>query len=271
MDATAKDLVRQIVVISATVYMLIAAAVGSGLLGGTPVQDLQDGALAADGSFLAPAAPAFSIWSVIYVLLIAYAVWQALPAQRAPRASARDRLVGRRDRGAQRDLARARAVHDARAHRGRIVAAARRALRRPSCRPIRFPAEGVLDSLLIDGATGLHLGWVSLATVANIAAWLTAIGPDSWADSADVWGVVVLVVVGVIGVGDRVGERMAGRARPRDRRGGCRGSPSGVCRTSRRASVDRRHGDHRGRRGGRRARARRTLVHRAIEVRNAEA
>ena len=54
--------------------------------------------------------------------------------------------------------------------------------------------------LLIDGATGLHLGWVSLATVANTAAWLTAIGPQSWAESADLWGVIVLVVVGILGV-----------------------------------------------------------------------
>src|SRR3954452_3866871 len=91
MDATPRDLVRQIAVISATVYMLVAAAVGSGSLGGTPVQDLQGGALEADGSYLAPATPAFSIWSVIYVLLIAYAVWQALPAQRARE---RQRVIG---------------------------------------------------------------------------------------------------------------------------------------------------------------------------------
>src|SRR6187402_1248575 len=91
MEATSKDLVRQIVVISATVYMLVAAAVGSGLLGGTSVEDLQGGALAADGSFLAPASPAFSIWSVIYLLLVAYAVWQALPSQRS---RPRQRAVG---------------------------------------------------------------------------------------------------------------------------------------------------------------------------------
>ena len=74
MESPGKDLARQISVISATVYMLVAAAVGSGLLGGTSVQDLQGGALGADGSFLAPASPAFSIWSLIYLLLIVYAI-----------------------------------------------------------------------------------------------------------------------------------------------------------------------------------------------------
>ena len=57
-----RGLLRQIVVIAAVVFMLIAAAVGTGAFGGTPVQDLQDGALDADASLLAPATPAFSIW-----------------------------------------------------------------------------------------------------------------------------------------------------------------------------------------------------------------
>lgn len=199
MNATSRDLVRQIVVIAAIVYMLVAAVVGVGLLGGTAVEDLQDGALAADGSFLAPAGPAFSIWSVIYVLLTAYAVWQALPSQRA--------------RERQRSLGwwiAATAVLN-----GTWLVLAQFttlvltvvgivllliALCATFVQTILFPAEGALDSILIDGATGLHLGWVSLATVANIAAWLTAVGPESWADYAEVWGVVVLVIVGLLGV-----------------------------------------------------------------------
>jgi hypothetical protein len=199
MDATPRDLLRQIVVISATVYMLVAAAVGSGLLGGTPVEDLQGGALAADGSYLAPAGPAFAIWSVIYVLLIAYAVWQALPSQRT---SDRQRSLGwwiaatAVLNGTWLVLAQFATLP--------LTVAGIVALLIVLCvtfvRTVRFPGQGVLDSLLIDGATGLHLGWVSLATVANTAAWLTAIGPQSWAESADLWGVIVLVVVGILGV-----------------------------------------------------------------------
>ena len=86
MNATARsgsDLARQIVVISAVVFMIIAAMVGVGLFGGTNVRDLQGGALDADATVLAPGRQAFSIWSVIYLLMIAYAVWQALPGQRA--------------------------------------------------------------------------------------------------------------------------------------------------------------------------------------------
>ena len=199
MEATAKDLVRQITVISATVYMLVAAAVGSGLLGGTSVQDLQGGALAADGSFLAPATPAFSIWSVIYLLLIAYAVWQALPSQRS---RGRQRAVGW--------WIAATAVLNgtwlvlAQFSTLLLTAIGIVLLLIVLCatfvQTVRYPAEGFVDSVLIDGATGLHLGWVSLATVANIAAWLTTVGESSWAQAADVWGITTLILVGLIGV-----------------------------------------------------------------------
>ena len=54
--------------------------------------------------------------------------------------------------------------------------------------------------MLIDGVTGLHLGWVTLATVANISAWLTTVAPPSWEDAASTIGVVVLVVVAIIGL-----------------------------------------------------------------------
>ncbi|EQM81125.1 hypothetical protein L687_20330, partial [Microbacterium maritypicum MF109] len=38
-----------------------------------------------------------------------------------------------------------------------------------------------------------------IATVANTAAWLTQIAPQSWAQAADAWAIGVLVVVLVIG------------------------------------------------------------------------
>jgi hypothetical protein len=76
---TGTDLARQIVVISTVVFMIIAAMVGTGLFGGTNVRELQGGALDADATVLAPATPAFSIWSLVYVLMIAYTIWQALP------------------------------------------------------------------------------------------------------------------------------------------------------------------------------------------------
>lgn len=81
---TPRDLLRQIAVLVALGFTLVSVFVNVGGLGGTRTQDTQDGALSADGSYLAPAGPAFSIWSAIYLGLIGYAIWQALPAS-APR------------------------------------------------------------------------------------------------------------------------------------------------------------------------------------------
>ncbi len=64
----------------------------------------------------------------------------------------------------------------------------------------REPRGGVVDSVLIDGVTGLHLGWVTLATVANTAAWLTTVVPPSWEEGADAIGIAVLIVVALIGL-----------------------------------------------------------------------
>ncbi len=195
------DLARQIAVISAAVFMIIAAMVGTGLLGGTAVQDLQGGALDEDGSYLAPASPAFQIWSAIYLGLLAYAVWQALPGQRT-----RDRqraigwwialtmvLNGLWLVMAQFTTLIATVI-------AIIVLLIALGVTFRISVLTRVSGDGVADALLIDGVTGLHLGWVTLATVANITAWLTQVAPESWADAATGWGIAVLVVVGVVGL-----------------------------------------------------------------------
>lgn len=191
------DLGRQIGVIAATSFMLIAAAVGTGALGGTSVQDLQDGALAEDGSYLAPAGPAFGIWTVIYVGLIAYTVWQALPGQRA---NARQRRLGWWI--ALTAVLNGVWLVTAQFLTLPLTVAAIVALLIVLGLTFRLtlthPADSRWSAWLIDVVTGLHLGWVSLATVANTTAWLTAEGVR--VPAPGVWGVIVLAVVAVIGM-----------------------------------------------------------------------
>jgi len=64
----------------------------------------------------------------------------------------------------------------------------------------RRPSAGVVDAVLIDGVTGLHLGWAALATVANVGAALTVTVPASWVAAADWLGVLVLAAVAAIGL-----------------------------------------------------------------------
>ena len=212
--STASDLFRQITVIAAVCFMIVAAMVGTGLFGGTNVRELQGGALDADATVLAPGRPAFGIWTVIYVLMVAYAVWQALPSQRT---RSRQRVAGwwvaatAVLNGAW--LLTAQFLNLPATVLAIIVllVALAGTLRVLQVRP----AEGIVDRLLLDGTVGLHLGWVSLATVANITAWLAAdvVAPMD-ADAAAAWGVGVLVVVALIGaaIGWRTGRIAPGLA-----------------------------------------------------------
>lgn len=206
------DLVRQIGVISATCFMLVAAMVGTGLFGGTNVRDLQGGALDSDATVLAPDRPAFGIWTVIYLLMIAYTVWQALPGQRARE----------RQRAAGWWIAATAVLNGGWLLASQflnlvatvvaiivLLVALGATLRVLS----RHRADSAVDVVLLDGTVGLHLGWVSLATVANITAWLTAeVAPASWEAYQDVAGIAVLVVVALVGVA--LAWRTGGRIAP---------------------------------------------------------
>ncbi|MBO0980682.1 TspO/MBR family protein [Microbacterium sp. SD291] len=199
MESRTQDIARQIAVIASACFMLVAAAVGSGAFGGTPVNELQGGALSAQGSYLAPAGPAFSIWSLIYLGLIAYTVWQALPARRADE---RQRAVGGWIAASMvlNGLWLVTAQFLSLVMTVVVIALLLATLARVIVILGHRRARSWSERLLVDGASGLHFGWVTIATVANTAAWLTQTAPASWADQAEIWAVAVLAVVLVIGV-----------------------------------------------------------------------
>lgn len=69
---------RQIVVTIAEILCIIGTLMGVGVIG-TRVEESSGGNLASDATLLAPAGTAFSIWSVVYLGLAAYTVWQWVP------------------------------------------------------------------------------------------------------------------------------------------------------------------------------------------------
>ena len=192
------DRVRQVVVVVSVVLAIVGAAVGSGAFGGTPIQDAAGGALAADATLLAPGTGAFQIWSVIYLGLIGYAVLQALPSQ-APRA--RHRRVGW--------LAAASMLLNAAWILS--IQAGLLALSVPVIVALLAvlvaivlrlgPAKGWADRVLGDGAFGLYLGWVTIATVANVTALLQQAGFTGLGLAPEGWAIAVLVAATLIGVG----------------------------------------------------------------------
>ncbi len=199
--AAGRDTVRVTVVAISALVAVVGGFIGSGAVVGTPIDEAAGGALSASASLVAPAGPAFSIWSVIYAGLLALAVYQLLPGQRA---DVRQRRTGWWVAAslllnaawiltAQAGSVTGALVVIALLLVSLVVALARLIGTRPA---------SALQALLLDGVVGLYLGWVSIATVANAAAALVAdAGWEAVGAGATVWTVVVLLVAAGIGAG----------------------------------------------------------------------
>ena len=175
------------------------------------MQDAAGGALAADATLIAPGTGAFSIWSFIYFGLLAYAVWQFLPAQRT---AARHRRLGYPVAASlllnaawilsiQFDLLWL-SVPIIVALLVVLVVAFRICL--------AMPPRNLLDTIVTDGTVGLYLGWVIVATAANITAALVAAGWDGWGIPPETWAVMVVALAGLVGIALAVWDR--GRIAP---------------------------------------------------------
>ncbi|MGJ6979162.1 hypothetical protein ACSDQ9_01340 [Aestuariimicrobium soli] len=159
---------RRIADTAALAIMLVGTLWGLGWVG-SPVEDTAGGALAADATLLAPGSPAFLIWTPIYLLLAAFVVWRWTPdGQRSSRA---DRLgwlpaISMILNGAWLGLTQAGWLWASVVDIALLAATLGLAMvRLAGSRPRRMTEE-----FLLDGTFGLYLGWVTVATCANVAA-----------------------------------------------------------------------------------------------------
>jgi hypothetical protein len=191
------DRIRQLAVTVSFVAGLIGTLAGVGLIG-TEVNRSAGGALRADATLLTPATQAFSIWSVIYVGLTAYLIWQWLPAQAHSRTAretgwwaAASLLLN----GAWLGVTQAGWLWVS-----VLVIALLTYVLAKLCLTLVGRGPNSLTELLIVYVTfGLYLGWVCVATVANVTA--AAVGTGArLGEAAPVLAVVVLLVAGAIGV-----------------------------------------------------------------------
>lgn len=190
--ATRQDRIRQIVVVVSAVAMLVGTLAGVGLLGGTPIQNSVQGAFSSDASLLTPAGPAFSIWSVIYVGLAAFTVWHSLvPIDRRARRIGWPAAVSMVLNAAWLLVVQAGWIWLSVA----VIAALAIDLGILLQRLGRLPSSSWGTRLVLDGTFGLYLGWVSVATVANVTAALTGSPADPGGRAAEFVSVAVLVVV----------------------------------------------------------------------------
>lgn len=192
------DTSRRWWVTASAAFMVVGTLYGFGVLG-ERVEESSGGAFAADATLLTPATPAFSIWSLIYLGLMAYVVWQWLPGNRS---SARARRIGWLSalsmalNGAWLLVTQVGALWMSVGVIAILVLTLGELMRRLG----QSPPASASERVILDGVFGLYLGWVTVATIANVTASLVASGVNPGARAAQAWAVGVLALGAALGV-----------------------------------------------------------------------
>jgi hypothetical protein len=194
-----RGLLRQISILVSSVLAIVAAFIGSGAFFGTPIQQAAGGFLDADSTLIAPGTGAFRIWSVIYTGMLAYAIWQALPSQRD---DARQIRIGWWVAASL--ILNAVWIGVVQADLLYLSLPVIAALLAVLCRIFvilrRTRPKNRVEAVVADGAIGLYLGWVIIATAANATAILVAAGFGGFGIAPEVWAVLVLAIAAAIGI-----------------------------------------------------------------------
>lgn len=169
---------------------------GTGLIGGGVSS--QGGGLFSDAATLiAPDGPAFSIWSVIYIGLAAYVIWQWLSASEGSRWTAVSRIPAAAAIAlngvwllvVQADLVLVSVI---------VIFAIALTLGWLVHRLRAHPRESLATDIVIGATFGLYLGWVCVATCANVASYFVGLGVPADTTTAEWITVAVLAVIVVL-------------------------------------------------------------------------
>lgn len=194
-----RDIARQVIILVSSLLAIAGAFIGSGAFFGTPIQQASGGFLDADSTLVAPGTGAFRIWSVIYTGMLAYAVWQALPAQRDDE---RQMRIGWWVAASL--ILNAVWIGVVQANLLYLSLPVIGLLLVVLCRIFvilrRTAPKNKVEAVLADGAIGLYLGWIIIATAANATAILVAAGFDGFGIAPEVWSSLVLGAAAAIGI-----------------------------------------------------------------------
>lgn len=193
-DGRSRTLLRRAAVTIAFLAAMAGTAVGVGAFGGDPIEEAAGGLLAADSTHLAPASSAFSIWTLIYAGLGAYTLWQWWDP-RDDRGIAMPAIASLLLNAAWILVIQAGWVWVSVPVIALLLAVLALLFRRITVHPPR----SLVERLVVDGTFGLYLGWVSVATCADIAAALKGSG-FLGLGVPELFAVVVLAAVAAIGI-----------------------------------------------------------------------
>ncbi len=188
----------QLLVTLSAVVWVVGTLIGTGLVGGGGGVEEQGGGSFSDrATLIAPDGPAFSIWSVIYLLLAVYVVWQWLPRWAGSAWATRTRWPAAASlalNGIWLLVVFAGWILGSVLVIAGIAAALGVILRRTA----ELPEEGWVPRVAVSLTFGLYLGWICVATCANVALWLVDLGVPAEGTAATWVTVAVLLVVVVL-------------------------------------------------------------------------
>ena len=185
-----KDTVRQVVNVLAVVAVIVVNWLANALpINGQTQAEISD----RFDVFFVPAGYAFSIWGLIFLGLIAFAVYQALPAQRE---NARLRRVGYLF--ALSCLANISWLFLWHYELFPLTLVAMLALLLLLIAiylrlDIGRAQVGGVERWLVDVPFSIYLGWITVATIANVTTVLAYLGWNGWGISPEAWTVIMLI------------------------------------------------------------------------------
>ena len=190
-----KDIIRQWV----NVATLLATVVVNGLANALPLNGQETGEISDRFAiYFVPAGYVFSIWGVIYLGLIAFTIYQLLPSQRE---NPRLRSIGYWFAVA--NLANAIWVFLWHYNVFSLTLVAMLVLLASLLviylrLNIGRVKTSTTERWLVDIPFSVYLGWITVATIANVTQLLYWVGWNGWGIAPDVWAAIMLLVAVVV-------------------------------------------------------------------------
>ncbi len=186
-----KDIIRQISVLVALIVTIAVNVLSNALpLNGLTAGEISD----SFDVYFVPAGYVFSIWSIIYLGLIAYAVYQFLPAQRE---NPRLRKTGWWFVVSSA----ANSIWLFLWHYGYFALSVVAMLTLLTSLIIIYWRLGVGQQVVSQGERWLvhlpfsvYLGWITVATIANITAFLDYVNWNGFGIATEIWAIIMLVI-----------------------------------------------------------------------------
>ena len=186
--------IRQILVILSTAGVIIINYLGAtGSLNNTSVGDISD----KYPTLITPADYAFSIWGLIYLGMILFSIYQALPSQTAKPHFLRTRTVYIAS-----CVANCAWIYFW-LHEQILIAAAVLFILLAALAFINLNLKGansIAETWLARVPFGIYFGWVTVASILNAAVALTFAGVEASNTTATIWAGILICAAAILGV-----------------------------------------------------------------------